>query len=59
MSALFDLRALASAVAVPFKFVFAGTREEETRRTSRPPLIQRWQKGEDGRLRSKWERDGK
>jgi len=60
MSFMFDLRSLGSAMAVPFKFVFNGRASSEPgRRAQRPCLVQRWEKGADGRLKAKWERDGR
>jgi len=59
MSFMFDLRSLGSAIAVPFKFALGGRPEREGRRASRPQLVQRWEKGGDGRLKAKWERDGR
>jgi hypothetical protein len=57
MSYNFDLRSLGSAIAVPFKFALRSASADN--RPSRPQLVQRWQKDDSGRLRSKWERDGR
>jgi hypothetical protein len=57
MSYHFDLRSLGNAIAVPFKFALGGRSASADNRASRPQLIQRWQKDDNGRLRSKWERD--
>lgn len=55
MTTNFDFRAFCDAVAYPAKLVL-GTLE--TRECSvRPTLVLRWQRGKDGRLESRWQRD--
>ena len=59
MSFMFDMRSLKSALVVPFKLVLASKSASESPRAPRPTLVQRWEKGGDGRLKGKWERDGR
>ena len=56
MSYVIDLRSLGSAIAVPFKFALGGRSASADNRSSRPQLVQRWRKDDNGRLKSKWER---
>jgi hypothetical protein len=59
MSYNFDLRSLGSAIAVPFKFALGGRSASADNRASRPQLVQRWQKDDNCRLKSKWERESR
>jgi len=59
MSYNFDLRSLGNAIAVPFKFALGGRSAPSDNRASRPQLVQRWQKDDNGRLKCKWERESR
>jgi hypothetical protein len=56
MSALFDIRTLGDFIAYPIRFVLGdGARSYDTREhASRPPLILRWRRGDDGKLEGRW-----
>ena len=57
MAAMFDFHSLKDFVAYPIRFVFGhGDRDYEDR-SRRTQLIQRWRRGEDGKLEGRWERD--
>lgn len=55
MTTNFDFRAFCDAVAYPAKLVLGTLETREC--SARPTLVLRWQRGKDGRLESRWQRD--